>query len=157
MWEALEQASLIKALDTTGWIYSAVSVTHYLGIFLCVGSVALVNLRVLGVAAKNRDVGELSKQLFPWAWIAFTLAMVSGFLMFATDATDWAPSRVFHIKLALIATSVVFSLIVQRGTPRWSEAPEIPGIAKMIALISLVLWIATILSASEIPALEGLG
>lgn len=157
MWDALEQASFIKTLDTTGWMYTAVSVTHYLGIFLCVGSVVLVDLRVLGLAARKRNAGELAKQLFPWAWIAFTLAIVSGFLMFATDAADWAPSRVFHIKLALIATSVAFTLIVQRGVPKWSEASETPGVAKMIALISLVLWIATILSASEIPALEGLG
>ncbi len=157
MWEALEQVGWIKTLGSTGWMYVTVSVAHYLGIFWCVGSVALVDLRVMGLAARKRNAGELAKQLFPWAWIAFTLAIVSGFLMFATDAGDWAPSRVFHVKLALITTSVVFALIVQREVPKWSQSPEIPKVAKIIALISLVLWIITILSASEIPALEGLG
>ena len=157
MWEALEQLSWVKTLGSTGWMYVSVSVAHYLGIFWCVGSVAIVDLRVMGLAAKKRNAGELAKQLFPWAWIAFALAIISGFLMFATDAGDWAPSRVFHIKLALITTSVVFAIIVQRGAPKWSQSPEIPNAAKIIALISLVLWIVTILSASEIPALEGLG
>lgn len=157
MWEALEHVGWVKTLGSTGWMYVAVSVTHYLGIFWCIGSVALVDLRVMGIAARKRNAGELAKQLFPWAWIAFALAIISGFLMFATDAGDWAPSRVFHIKLALITASVVFALIVQKSAPKWAEAPEIPNVAKVIALISLLLWIVTILSASEIPALEGLG
>jgi hypothetical protein len=51
----------------------------------------------------------------------------------------------------------VFAVLVQRGAPKWSELPEIPVSAKVIAGIALVLWIVTILSASEIPAMEGLG
>lgn len=157
MWEALEQASWIKTLGSTGWMYSTVAVTHYLTMFWCIGSVAVVDLRVMGIAARRRNVGELSDQLFPWAWIAFTLAIISGFFMFATDAGDWAPSKVFHVKLTLIALSAIFAYVVQRGSHKWALNPEIPRAAKIIALISLLLWVVTILSASEIPALEGLG
>lgn len=157
MWEALEQTSWVKTLGTTGWMYSTVSVTHYLSMFWFIGSVALVDLRVMGLAARRRGLGELAEQLFPWAWIGFTLAVISGFLMFATAAGDWAPSKVFHVKLTLIVVSAIFAFIVQRGAGRWALDPEIPRAAKIIALISLLLWVATILSASEIPALEGLG
>lgn len=157
MWEALEQTDWVKTLGTTGWMYSTVAVTHYLSMFWFIGSIAVVDLRIMGLAAKRRGVGELAEQLFPWAWIGFTLAVISGFLMFATAAGDWAPSKVFHIKLTLIVVSAIFALIVQRGARTWALDPEVPRAAKIIALISLLLWIATILSASEIPALEGLG
>jgi hypothetical protein len=157
MWEALEQTGWVKTLGSTGWMYSTVAVTHYLTMFWFIGSIALVDLRVMGLAARRRGVGELAEQLFPWAWIGFTFAVISGFLMFATDAGDWAPSKVFHIKLTLIAVSAIFALIVQFSARRWSQNPEIPRAAKIIALISLLLWVVTILSASEIPALEGLG
>jgi hypothetical protein len=157
MWEALEQTAWVKTLGSTGWMYSTVSVTHYLTMFWFVGSVAVVDLRVMGLVARRRGVGELAEQLFPWAWIGFTFAVISGFLMFATDAGDWAPSKVFHVKLTLIVVSALFAFIVQRGTRKWALDPEISRAAKIIALISLLLWIATILSASEIPALEGLG
>lgn len=157
MWQALQEFGWIKTLDTTGWLYASVSAAHYLGIFWCIGSMAVVDLRVMGVAVRERNAAELASQLFPWAWTAFGLAMVSGFLMFATDAEDWAPSRVFHIKLTLITLSVIFALIVQRSVPKWSANGEIPQLGKIIAFIALILWIATILSASEIPALEGLG
>jgi hypothetical protein len=125
--------------------------------FWVIGSIAVVDLRVMGVAAPNLSVKELAQQLFPWAWVGFALAMISGFLMFATDAGDWAPSPHFHIKLAMIVLSVAFAIVVQASASKWSESPEIPATAKIIALISLLLWIATIVSASEIPSLEGLG
>jgi hypothetical protein len=125
--------------------------------FWFIGSVAVVDLRVMGLAARRRGLAELAEQLFPWAWIGFMFAVISGFLMFATDAGDWAPSKVFHVKLTLIAVSAVFAFIVQRGARKWALDPEVPRAAKIIALISLLLWVATILSASEIPALEGLG
>jgi hypothetical protein len=157
MWEALEQTGWVKTLGSTGWMYSTVAVTHYLTMFWCIGSIAVVDLRVMGIAARKRGLGELAEQLFPWAWIGFAFALLSGFLMFATDAGDWAPSRVFHVKLTLIALSAIFAFIVQRGARKWAQDPEVPRAAKIVALISLLLWIVTILSASEIPALEGLG
>jgi Family of unknown function (DUF6644) len=157
MWEALEQTGWVKTLGSTGWMYATISVIHYLTMFWFIGSVAVINLRVMGVAARKRNLAELAEQLFPWAWTGLTLAVVSGFLMFATDAGDWAPDRVFHWKLGLIVLSVIFVVWVQKGVPKWALAPQIPTSAKVIAAISLLLWIATILSASEIPAMEGLG
>jgi hypothetical protein len=157
MWEALEQTAWVKTLGSTGWMYSIVAVTHYLTMFWFIGSIAVVDLRVMGLAARRRGLGELAEQLFPWAWIGFVFAVISGFLMFATDAGDWAPSKVFHVKLTLIVVSAIFAFVVQRGSRSWAQAPEVPQAAKIIALISLLLWVATILSASEIPALEGLG
>jgi hypothetical protein len=157
MWEALEHVGWIQTLSSTGWMYATVSVTHYLTMFWCIGSIAIVDLRVMGLAARNRNVNELARQLFPWAWTGFALAMISGFLMFATDAGDWAPSPHFHIKLALITLSVAFAIVIQVFAQRWSEGSTIPTSLKVVALLSLLLWVATILSASEIPALEGLG
>jgi uncharacterized membrane protein YcfT len=157
MWEALEQMAWVKTFGGTGWMYASVSVIHYLTMFWFIGSMAVVDLRVMGLAAKKRSLSELADQLFPWAWTGMVLAIISGFFMFLTDAGDWAPDPVFRVKLGLIVLSIVFAVLVQRGAPKWSELPEIPVSAKVIAGIALVLWIVTILSASEIPAMEGLG
>ena len=157
MWEALEEMGWVQTMGSTGWMYSTITVTHYVAMFWFIGSIAVVDLRLMGLTARTRTAGDLAQQFMPWAWIGFALAMLSGFLMFATAAGDWAPSPHFHIKMTLIAISVVFAVVVQRLAPKWSETSETPSVAKIIALLSLLLWIATILSASEIPALEGLG
>jgi hypothetical protein len=157
MWEALEQMSWVQTMGTTGWMYSTISVTHYVTMFWFIGSIAFVDLRVMGLAARDRNIAELARELFPWAWIGFTLSSISGFLMFATAAGDWAPSKHFHIKLGFIAVSALFAIIVQKSAPKWSEAAETTSAAKLVALVSLLLWVATIVSGSLIPALEGLG
>jgi hypothetical protein len=157
MWEALEQTGWVKTFGSTGWMYASVSVVHYLTLFWCIGSMAVVDLRVMGVAARKRNLSELAEQIFPWAWTGLVLAIISGFFMFATAAGDWAPDPIFHIKLGMIAISIVFAIVVQVYVPKWALAPEIPAWAKVIAAIALVSWILTILMASEIPAMEGLG
>ena len=100
---------------------------------------------------------EVAGQVFPWAWIGLVLAVSSGFVMFAPFAGDWAPDPVFHIKLTLILLGFVFALLVRLGVPRWASAAQMPMAAKIVALTSLLLWILTILCASEIPGREGLG
>ena len=157
MWEALEQSAWVKTFGGTAWMYNTASVTHYLAMFWFIGSMVVVDLRVMGLAARKRNVADFAGQLFPCAWTGLGLALLSGFLMFATAAGDWAPDPVFHVKLGMIAISMVFAIIVQRGIPNWARAAEIPTSAKIIALISIILWVLTILSASEIPAMEGLG
>ncbi len=157
MWEAFEQTHWVQTLSTTGWMYASVSVIHYLTMFWFIGSIAVVDLRVMGVAAKKRNLAELAAQVFPWAWTGMALAIVSGFLMFATDAGDWAPDPVFHVKLLMITISIVFAILCSAARRSGRNFRKFPRSAKVIALISLLLWIATIVSASEIPAMEGLG
>ncbi len=157
MWEALEQMGWVKTLSETGWMYVTVSVFHYLTMFWFIGSMAVVDLRVMGVAARKRNLTELSTQIYPWAWTGLVLAIISGFLMFLTDAGDWAPDPVFHVKVLMIAISIALAILVQVMVPKWAVLPEIPAWAKILALVALLFWIGTILSASEIPAMEGLG
>ena len=157
MWEALEQSSWIKTLGETGWMYVSVSVIHYLTMFWFIGSMAVVDLRVMEVAARKRNLAELSDQLYPWAWTGLALAIISGFFMFATAAGDWAPDPVFHVKLLMITISIALAIVVQVMVPKWGALPEIPTWAKILALVALLFWVGTILSASEIPAMEGLG
>ena len=157
MWEALEQTAWVRVLGNSGLAYVVVSVVHYLTMFWFIGSIAVVDLRIVGVAARRRSVTELADQLFPWAWIGLAFAVLSGFLMFAPFAGDWAPDPVFHIKLTLIVLGLGFAVVVQRGVPKWAQASRMPTTAKVIAITSLLLWILTILCASEIPGREGLG
>jgi len=157
MWEALEQMAWVRTFSTTGWMYASVSVIHYLTMFWFIGSMAVVDLRVMGVAAGKRNLAELSAQLYPWAWTGLVIALISGFFMFTADAGDWAPDPVFHAKLAMIVLSIACAILVQKLVPMWAAAPVIPNWGKFIAAVALLLWIGTILVASEIPAMEGLG
>ncbi|MGA9884907.1 MAG: DUF6644 family protein [Candidatus Acidiferrales bacterium] len=155
--EALQHNSWIITLNSSIVISSFFEFCHYAGFFLLVGSIALVDLRVLGVAGRRQTATAMAEQLFPWMWTGLVFAFVSGFLMFAGDATDFWGAPVFRLKMLVLVIAIVVGIIVQWRVPRWDRRPSISLGAKSIALLSLLLWIATILTALEVAAINGVG
>ena len=157
MWEALQHAAWVEALATSRWLYGFAVVVHYVGLFLCVGTIVLLDLRILGVAARDQPLSALAQQVRLWTWIGFGSAVVSGFLLFATKAVSYSAATPFHVKMLIIVLAVIAALAVERGVRTWDRAHVMPVTATLLALISMVLWLGAILAAVEIPALTGLG
>jgi hypothetical protein len=146
----LEHSSLITTISNSKWMYPAVEVTHFFSLFLLVGTAAVVDLRLLGLAGRRQSVSELAEQLFPWSWIGLALCVLSGFFMFAASATGFVVNTQFLIKMVVTAVAIVVGVIVQRSTPKWDQPTGTPLLAKVTAVISLALWIGAILMAAEI-------
>jgi hypothetical protein len=153
----LQNNSLLVAINNSIVLSAIMEVAHYAGFFLLVGTIAIVDLRVLGVAGRRQDVAALGAQLFPWMWVGMAFAFLSGFVMFSGDAADFYLASVFRIKIAVILLAVIFGIIVQWNVPKWGQLPSIPMTAKVLAVISLVLWIGAILASVEVPAISGVG
>jgi hypothetical protein len=157
MWESLQHAGWVTVVSDTGWLYAAVSILHYFTLFVFIGTIALLDLRLLGIAARGRTIAQLAQQVLPWNWIVFALAVISGFVLFATDAVNYVPVGLFQLKLLVIALAVLATIIVQRGLRTWDQAPIVPVGARILALISLALWVGAILAAVDISYIAGIG
>ena len=157
MWEGLQHAAWVTTLATTRWLYGLVLVVHYFALFLCVGTIVLLDLRILGVADRSLPLSPLAQQLRLGTWTGFGAAVVSGFLLFATKAGSYVEVTPFHVKMLIIVLAVVSALAVEWSVPKWDRARVVPVTATLLALISIVLWLGAILAAVEIPALTGLG
>jgi uncharacterized membrane protein len=153
----LQNNSFIVTLSSTAWMAAATEIVHYFSMFILVGTTAIVDLRVLGVAARTENPTQLAERLFPWTWGALAFNVLSGFIMFAGDAVSYIPNSVFHAKLITVLLAVVFGIAVQWGVPRWDRMAAIPAWAKILALISLCLWVGAIVAGVQVPALTGIG
>jgi hypothetical protein len=151
--ERLQHAAWVTAIFSSVVASVLVELAHYFGFLLLVGAIVMVDLRVLGVAGRRQSVTQLADHLFPLMWTGLGLAVLSGFILFAGDATTFCPNPVFHAKLVVISLAVVFGCIVQRKVRKWDQLPCIPVGAKFTVLASLALWIGVILAAVEIPHL----
>src|SRR5690349_938446 len=100
--EWLEHNSWIVAISRSVLLSIIVSVTHYFSFFCLVGSVIVVDLRILGVAGQKNGIKELADQLLPWMWVGLLLVIPSGFILFAGDATAFYFGGMFHIKIVLL-------------------------------------------------------
>jgi uncharacterized membrane protein len=153
----LQNNSLVVTLNSTAWMAAATEMLHYFSMFVLVGSTAIVDLRVLGLAARNQSPTQLANRLFPWAWGALALNALSGFVMFAGNAPAYIPNSIFHAKLLAVLLAVLFGAMVQWGVPKWDRPPAMPPWAKVVALVSLLLWVGAIIAGVEVPALTGIG
>ena len=159
--EWLEEVPWIVAVNssTTGAVI--VELIHYISFFLLVGTTVFVDLRVLGIAARNKSVIAIAEQLFPLSWVGLVFATLSGFILFAGDATAFFRADVFQFKILVILTAAIVAFLLQWQVTRQSRSPEVssaPSLgAKSLALLSLALWIGAILASLEVAALTGLG
>ncbi len=157
MWEGLQHTGWVTTLATSRPLYGLVSVVHYSAVLCCVGTIVLLDARILGVAARNQAVSALAEQLRPLTWIGVASVVVSGFLLFATEAGDFAAVTPFRVKMIIITLAIISALAIDWSVPKWDRAPVMPLTARLAALISIVLWLGAMLVSVEIPALTGLG
>jgi hypothetical protein len=146
----LEHLRWVVALTDYPRLFTTFSVIHYFSVFLVVGTSAVVDLRLAGLAAPRLNVSALAEGLFPWTWTGLVLSAVTGFFMFMPEAAGFFTASAFFIKLALIVVAVVVALFVQKKARRWGQAAVVPASAKLMALLSLALWIGVVLAAVEI-------
>jgi hypothetical protein len=132
------------------WILEAISVLHYFTIFWVVGTIALIDLRVLGLVGMRQTATEWQKQLSPWMWTAMTICLATGFLEFAPGGGDFYLNPVFKVKVVAIVVGIGLAIMVYRGVPHWDRLPSVPGSAKALAALCLVVWVGTILLGVEI-------
>ena len=157
MWHALQHAGWVTTVGTSRWLYGLVSVVHYSAVFFCTGTIVLLDLRILGIADRHQALSLLAGQLRPWTWIGFGTAAFSGFVLFAIEAAGFAAAAPFRVKMLTIVLALISAAAIEWNVPRWDLAPVMPASAKLAALISIALWLGTILVSVEVPALTGLG
>src|SRR6185295_7778153 len=99
------------------WLYPAVETVHILGIALLFGSIAVMDLRLLGIS-RTIPVRTLAGHVLPWSAGAFLLIVPSGVAMFVAHASEFIASPVFAIKICLIlaagANAALFHAITLR-------------------------------------------
>jgi uncharacterized membrane protein len=153
----LQNNSFIAAVNGTSWTAAALEIVHYFSMFILVGSMVIVDLRVLGLVGRGQNATPLADRLFPWMWAALALNFLSGFVMFAGSATSYYGNDIFYDKAIVIVLAIVASIIVQQKVREWDQLPAMPGWGKVVAIISIGLWIGAIIAGVEVPALTGIG
>jgi uncharacterized membrane protein len=153
----LQENSLIAAINGTAWTAAALEIIHYFSMFILVGSMVIVDLRVLGLVGRRQDAAQLADRLFPWIWASLALNFLSGFFMFAGSAASYYGNDIFYDKLGVTLLAIIANIIVQQKVRKWNESPAVPAWGKLIAVVSIGLWVGAIIAGVEVPALTGIG
>lgn len=143
----IEGTALAVAMRQSLWLYPIVEIVHLAGIALLFGSIAILDLRLLGLS-RDVPVRRLAAHVLPWTATSFLLIVPSGLAMFAAHASDFIASPVFALKVGLIfaaaVNAAVFHAGAMRGVSDWDAHRAPPRAARLAAGLSLLLWLSVI-------------
>lgn len=144
---SLETTSFALAVAESQWLFPSLETIHVLALAIVVGSIAMVDLRLLGFSSPKVAVTRLSQDTLPFTWAAFVVAVLSGLALFVSNATGYLDAWPMLIKLGLIALAglnmLLFHRFVYSSVDAWDEG-AVPTAAKIAGGVSLVFWFAVV-------------
>jgi hypothetical protein len=127
------------------WTYPTVLTLHTVGMAILVGASYVINLRILQVAGAIPL--QRLRPLYRFVWIGFGINLLSGLVLFVTEAADRIVDPVFYVKICSIAVALWFGMIVKRAAIDRPDGPErAPVRSRAFAAAALALWTVAIVS-----------
>ena len=144
----LQESALATGIRDSLLLFPLLESVHVIGLALVFGTIAVIDLRLLGVASTQRSFSRIASDVMKWSWAAFALTALTGGLMFITNAVVYFHNTYFRVKIVLLVLAginvLVFELTARRTIARWDESPSAPPVARAVAALSLVIWVAVI-------------
>jgi uncharacterized membrane protein len=144
-WLGATPVSLV--IQKVFWIIPTVQTIHILAISIVVASMAMFDLRLLGLAGKRNSIASLSRRFMPWLWGALIVLAVSGSILIIGEPKRALGNVFFAMKMCMLAMAIVvtlgFQVILKRDLAGGGSdlAPAHFGVARIVGLSSLVLWV----------------
>jgi hypothetical protein len=144
-------ATSIRESDVT---FSALETIHVLSLALIVGTIAIVDLRLLGVVLKDTPAERIERSVVPVTWGGFAVMATTGGLLFVSEAAKIQSNPAFRVKLVLMGLAginvLLFHLFLKRRLAAVGRGAPIPGPIRASAAASLALWTGVICAGRAI-------
>ncbi len=145
---SLQNTAVATAIREGEVLFPWIECVHVLALTLVMGSIAIVDLRLIGFASRGRSVAQTTAGALPITWCAFIVAALTGGLLFSSNATTYAHNVYFQVKLALIVLAglnmAAYHLFFGHGAHAWHTPALTPLRARLVGALSLCLWIAIV-------------
>ena len=128
-------------LNTSAWTFPILEVFHIVGFAVAIGTVALVDFRLLGFGLRQQTPGQLTKDLSAATLISLSVALFSGLLLYSTDPDKFYLNVSFLFKIVCLLLAILFHYTIHRKV---ALSDSSPGAGKLVALVSIVLWVSVV-------------
>jgi hypothetical protein len=152
--QLLNDSGFGTMIRESDYAYSIIESVHVITITLVVGTIALLDLRMLGLVLRPISITRIARAVFPLTWSGFAIMFISGFLLFWAEAAKMYTNPAFRTKLILLAlvglNPLIFHTTVYRRVHEWETLHVSPWRARAAAFASLTLWGGIIIAGRAI-------
>jgi len=138
----IEGSRLAGTIRDSLLLFPLLESIHVIGLALVFGTIAIIDLRLLGAASTERPFRRMATDIMKWTWGAFALTAITGSLMFTTNASVYYHNFYFRTKMLLLVLAginmLVFELTLGRAVHGWDTARSAPKAGRAAAVLSIV-------------------
>ncbi len=138
----LLQNALVDALNNSEWAFPLAECVHIGGFAIGVGSIALVDFRLLNLGLREETPARILQYTEPWTMIAMMFVIFSGFTLFLSQVNIYLVNLVFPIKMYVLLAALIYNFTLHRKVATMKDPP--PLLSKSVAIVSLLLWVAVV-------------
>ena len=150
---AIEATPVGDYIAGSSWAFPTIETIHVISLVTVFGTVAIMDLRLLGLASKSSRMTEIEHDVLPWTWGAWLCALVTGSLLFTSRAADYMNISAFPAKFVFMAIAglnmVYFHFATQKTIGQWDSGEPTPA-AKMAGAVSLAMWAMVVICARQV-------
>jgi hypothetical protein len=128
------------AIRDSRFLFPIIETFHLLGITMLLGILLLLNVRLFNLGMRRQSIDLLAGQLAPWTLGSLGLILISGTLLFLSEALKCYDSGPFQLKMLLLFLAILFQFAVYRPFTMSGKAVITPFRGRLVASLSLMLW-----------------
>ncbi len=148
----LLQNVIVDALNNSDWPFAFAECVHIGGFAIGVGSIALVDFRMLNLGLRQETPERVLGYTEIWTVIALALVIFSGLMLFLSQTHLYLINPIFPIKMYILAAALIYNFTIHRKVATMDNPS--PALSKTVAIISLLLWVAVVFGGIFIGFLE---
>ena len=129
-------------LNNNEWSFPMAECIHIIGFTLSIGTIAIVDLRLLGLALRRQPVAQLAKDMAPWTLAGLAIMLTSGPIIFSSDPLMYLYNLSFRFKISALLLAILFNYTIHRKVAL-SSHPS-PALGMVVGALSLALWVSVV-------------
>ena len=131
------------------WIIPAIQSIHIVGIGVALGSVLMIDLRILGWAGMDQTLHQTTNRFGPWLTAALCLLLATGALMVIGEPVRELVTFSFWLKMFLVAvstlTAAIFQITLRKHEQQWEETLVKRRTIQWLAILTFLIWVCIII------------
>lgn len=128
-------------LNNNEWSFPLTECFHIAAMALAIGTIAIVDLRLLGLGMKNQSSAQLVRDTEIWTLAGLAIVIASGLLIFSSDPVHYLNNGPFQFKMAVLLAGILYNYTLHRKVACSGGSP---AIAFLVGGFSLVLWLSLV-------------
>jgi len=128
-------------LNNNEWSFPLLEIIHIASFAVAIGTIAIVDLRLLGIGMRRQSSAQLLKDTAPWTLIGLAIVLMSGPLIFSSDPDMYLNNPGFIFKMEALLVAIVYNYTIHRKVAGSNPSPVVGA---LVGGISLILWVSVV-------------